>query len=223
MGSVSYGFVLWVLVGLASPPTAQIGGPVGDALVRLESIQPTARVRRAGDDGPASLITGLAYVAQGESPRAKAEDFLRRFSQLTGGDALRFRETSRSRGQVVVHFDQQIAGDLVLDRSATVTMSHAGVIRTFNSDYAVVVERQRSQIDEARAVQLAMRHLSDTLRSQLPTIGKPTVKRGVVVFAGVATDVYEVHTSRAPMAEHLIIRVDAHAGSVLSVSDAVIH
>jgi hypothetical protein len=223
MGVFKRAFSLVLLSSLLSPVTAQTsqtGVGIGAA---VDGINPQARILRRGESNTAELMTGLSFLAPGDTPRQKAEAFLLRFSELTGGDALRFREVTGSAKQTVVHFDQWYQGARVLDRSATVTLGADGLIRAFNSDFEAILRFEEAVITAGPAADLAIAHLRSKTRPGLSVVGEAVTKAGIVVFAGVGTAVYEVHTTRAPMVEHLIIRVDAHASTVLSVRDAVIH
>ena len=73
------------------------------------------------------------------------------------------------------------------------------------------------------AKEIAAAHVQELSKMRTPLFGKMQVFRGVIVLGSVGTEVYEVHTTRLPMAEHLVVRIDAHAGRVLSVRNRIIH
>ena len=82
--------------------------------------------------------------------------------------------------------------------------------------------REGRRINREEAVRLAW-PASQRANESFSLVGTPVVKEALIVGGNVATRLFEVHVSRKPLAEHLVIRVDAHAGQVVGIHNAVIH
>ena len=222
MGAFSGLATFGLTILLANPTVLDGADPLSGLKARLAQAQPGARVMKATDHAGVALVTGLRYRAPGESAQVKAESFLAAFPALTRGLTLVHERTSEA-GQTVVHFHQWHAGQVVFDRTATIAFDQSGRVRSLNSDAAPIYRTQGATIDAQHAEDLAREYLSKDVHNQFPIAEQSTVKRGYVVLGGQATEVFEVHTARAPLTEHLVVRVDAHLGRIIGVRNTVIH
>ncbi len=178
------------------------------AFERLSQTQPGAKALwRAAQPTP-SLITGLRIAAPAPEPAARA--FFQRHPELFAPRLLLLERKDKS-----LRFQQQHEGLPVLEHELRVVLK-GGHIVSINNQTQPLRRVQPARIDEARAKALARAHLK---------VGAdhPVTARKVVLATGdQGVEAFEVHLSRMPLAEHLVVRVDAHAGTVLGVQDRVI-
>ncbi|MCA9538160.1 MAG: PepSY domain-containing protein [Myxococcales bacterium] len=177
---------------------------------------------RPGQPTPA-LLTGLRVPTEGATPRARAEAFLWLNPELVGADAVDFIEANQVSGRTIVRFRPQHAGLPVLDRSVVVTLDDAGNVISLGGDTAPITRFNRATIDEETARLIAQRKVTGAAADAPVALAPSVVRKAVVAFAGVGTEVYEVELSRQPLAEHLVVRIDAHTGEILSVRNRVVH
>lgn len=219
----SFVFLAHLVPGFVSPALDGALVATSAPLEQLTAGQSGVRVLKAPLGGHVSLITGLKVMMPGSSPAEKATAFLQRYAAALGVSNLQVRETTSSKKQTVVHLDQMYRGLRVVDRSATVTFDKDGFIRAFNSDCGLIESFYGSTIQRNDAVLMALESLSRGSSESFPLVGEPVVKDAVIVSGAAAVRIYEVHVSRRPFAEHLVIRVDAHAGRVIGMLNTVIH
>ncbi len=199
---------------------ATVVEPALDAL-RLEHPELRA-VRRAGSPVP-TVLTGLAVPTEGADAHARVAGFLARHQGIFGGAEL-VADTIRTRpGRTLVSLNQTHAGLPVLDRGVTLVLDADGRVVRISGDVRPVTRLERATIDPATAREIAVRHATGaSLAEPLPDV--PTsIERGIVAVGGHGVEVFEVEVVRQPLAEHFVVRIDAHAGRVLSVRNRVTH
>ena len=124
---------------------------------------------------------------------------------------------------VSIHYRQTIDGLPVLERSLVVNVTSDGTVKSINNDLNRTTRVRRGTISNDAAVTLAMHALSSKagLPQSLQAHSKP--ERGFVVHGSVATEVIDVHMSRKPLSEHVLIRIHGTTGQVLTIKNQLIH
>lgn len=215
---------------LAAPPSMTAAptapGATAPAQQHLDSLRvahPGLRATFRPGAALPSLVTGLAEPTTGATPTARVTDFITRHPALFAGVELTPVAVKQRPDRTLVQLEQRHAGLRVLDRSASVTLDAAGrVIRT-TGDAQPIKRFDRATISAEQARSLAIRavfHLGPD--APLPAIDAP-VERGVVVVGTRGTEVLEVGLTRRALHESLVVRVDAHAGRIVSVRNLVRH
>ena len=203
---------LWAGASAASGPR--------EHLDRLRAQSPSVRaVWRTGRVAP-SLVTGLRLETTGNDPESRARAFLAEHAPLVVGVDVAHLATETSARRTIVRFEQRHAGLPVFGRTVAVTLDAKGRVLTLNSDARPITHFDAATIDEAAARRIAVAHVLGDAVS--PQDAKAIVRRGVVALGTRGTEVFEVEMSRRPLAEVLVVRVDAHAGGVLNVRNRVL-
>lgn len=202
---------------LAETPVARRAAEASVAALQQRS----AAVRAAWQPGavtPARL-TGLRVPTVGATPEARARGFLRAHPDLLALREAVLVSTRKSRERTVVRLQQTHAGRPVVDRVVAITLDGEGAVRSVINATAPLQQVKPSALDAAAARALAVRHVLGRDDADLPTKVSP------VVFALGTQGVegFEVELSRVPFHEHLVVRVDGHAGEIIGVRDEVMH
>lgn len=204
--------------GVAPPSPSSTPARPDAALARLRATHPAlTTTRRPGSPVP-SVISGLSVPTAGPTPEARVEGFLAAHRDLFGGAELTVERAAPRPGRTLVHLRQRHGALPVLDRGAVVVLDDAGRVVRISGDVRPLTRLDRATIDEADARALALRHLG--LDAAAPATLE---RRGVVAVGGHGIEVIEVELSRQPLAEHLVVRIDAHAGRVIGVRNRMVH
>ncbi len=212
------------LVGSASALAAPPGpSDAAAALDRLRVDHPALKAtHRPGSPVP-TVLSGLAVPTEGADAAARVEGFLAGHRALFAGAELRVDTVRPRPARTLVALTQTHDGLPVLDRGASVTLDADGRVVRVSGHVRPLTHVDRATIDPEAARALAVRHITGaSMAEPLPQIAL-RVDRGVVAVGSRGTEVYEVHVSRRPLAEHLIVRIDAHAGRVLGVRNGMVH
>lgn len=212
---LAVGCLLFSATAFAGPGPIERPVDVHAALAALKVDHPALKtVHRAGSPVP-SVITGLKVPTTGETPELRVQRFVDRHGALLGGAELTVDRVRERPGRTLVHLKQHHAGQPILDRAVAVTLDDEGNVIRVNGAVRPLTRLDAATIDADAARAIALQHVG------VPLTIATIVRSGIAAVGGHGTAVYEVELSRRPLAEHLIIRVDAHAGTVLSVRDAV--
>ena len=219
--TVLYSFLFWLSSISLSPLMDTASSPVssplsGPGIHSLKADHPNARIVMDQRTEVPRIISGISVPTRGDTPRAQAEDFLARFGDITGAAAFRYSGESKSRNGVTVRFEQLHQGDPVLDRNLVIQVDGDGRVRSVVSDLSPIQSSTPGNMVFEAARRLA-----------LETVGVSNLEtrtsRGWSVLGMHGTPIIEVEFSRLPLADHLVVRIDAHEGQVLSISNRVLH
>ena len=176
------------------------------------------------DEPTPARVTGLRATTRGATPEARARDFLATWPALLAlAEAPTLMGIRTLGDSTVVRLQPTHGGRRVADRTIAVTLDAAGRVTHVVSDATPLTTVAPAVIDAAAARALAIRHVLG-LPDEAPLPDLPTRVEPVVLATGdQGVEGFEVTLSRAPLQEHLVVRVDAHAGAVLGVTDQVKH
>lgn len=193
----------------AGPPPVNVPVP--------EQLGPQASVHVDAATGIVRAIFGLDVPVEGDSPAARALDFVIRYGDMLGGIAaadVRVERVTRHKDEHIVAF-QLLAGGLPVDgRFLRIQLSASGRVEVVSSDFVPVAKpKVTREISAERARQLALLHIG----------GVNTGLARRVVFAplvGQSDIAYRVGVARVPLALHYWVYVRARDGVVLSARPA---
>lgn len=212
-------------IALAAPALAAPAprAEVRAALDAIEAANPALHATfRPGSPVP-SVLTGVAIPTAGETPRARVLGFVAAHRGLFGGAELVVGDVTARGARTVARLEQRHAGQVVLDRAMTVTLDAAGRVVQMSGELSPLTTVEPATIDADAAREIAIRAVTRTpAPAALPALAT-VVRRGVVALGGRGTEVFEVELSRAPLREHLVVRVDAHRGRVIGVQNRIEH
>lgn len=199
---------------LLSPPV-EAKSPAQQAIQSLRMVQPALRVTWRG--GHPAVITGLDVAIDAPNPVHAAQQFLS-LNKLTISN-LSHIDTQVRRGRTQVRFAQQHDGLLVLDRTVNVTIDAESRIRSVLNEAIPLTQVRPATITAEAARELALRHVF----GHVPEVEIVSHVRPVIIANGIlGVSGFEVGLTRALGAEHIVVRIDAHAGHVLGTSSGVI-
>ena len=174
--------------------------------------------------GAVTALTGLAVEADGETARARAEDFIGKYAVVFGvaPEALRFASTQERRGRATVRFTQ-VYGDMVVEgRALTVNFDADGRVRRVTSDLADVRELARGPVSADAAVAAATESVHGTPEARM----SPTAPVQVVLATDGAKSsgvvAWKVPVVGTPLVGNVFVYVDTRDASVLSVTPTAI-
>lgn len=213
-----------LLVALLAPPLAPQGKDIRagaeGALAELKASHPKVRATwRPGQSIPA-LVTGLRVPTRGDTPLARATDFVTRHAPLVGGAELTGANVRETGSRARVRFEQRHDGVPVADRGLVVTLDGDRVI-SVAGDAAPLRRVKPATIDAEKAKALAFAEIERLSGGPAPT--KATVRQVVLANGDQGVAGFEVEVAHTPFKAHLVIRIDAHAGEVLGLRNRVVH
>lgn len=212
------GCILISLPALAAGPTRSAAPvEIDAALDALRRDNPELRVvRRPGATTPSTII-GLRVPTRGETVHDRVTGFVSEHPVLVGHARLDVEKVRTRAGRTIVALQQTHEGLPVLDRGVSVILDAEHRVRRVVGEVQALTRVAKATIDADTARSIALAHIGAP--ATLVTLARP----GIAAIGGHGVEVFEVEASRQPLAEHLIIRVDAHAGRVLSVRNRVTH
>ena len=217
------GLVLALAVGVPAEVGAQDALELGDegaqrALTGLVQAHPGARV--IARSGAVTALTGLAVEVDGETARARAEDFVSKYSVVFGvaPEALQYASTQELRGRETVRFTQVYGGMAVEGRALTVNFDSDGRVRRVLSDLADVRAIERGPVSSGAAVAAATESIHGTPEARM----SPTVPVQVVLATDGAKSTgvvsWKVPVVGSPLIGHVFVYVDTRDARVLSIT-----
>ncbi len=213
-------------LAMASPAAAQTAPGTDDAgaqaLTELTQAHPNARATTR--DGAVTSLTGVTVETTGDTPQARAEDFVARYAGAfgVGAEQLAFSSTSERRGRATVRFTQ-VAGDLPVEgRALTVTFDAQGRVRRVLSDVSPLRSIARGPVEAPAAVAAATASIHGSPEARLsPTAPVLVVLAGDGVGAqGVLA--WKVPVVASPLLGHVFVYVDTRDERVLRVQPTAI-
>lgn len=212
----------WVATASADAPLPQRSS-VERAITTLA---PEARVSwQAGRITPSS-IRGLQVEVAGSTVLERAQSFLQTWQQAVGARVqdLSFVKTRGTKTRDVAVFAQWHEGLEVVDRQVTVTLDKAGRVLRLQNDAEPIVEVVRGELSEDDAIAIAVERVYANQPGQTQTpVVLTNAKKVLVAFGRLAVEAWEVHTTKNPLGDYWIVRVDASTGKVITVRSGVYH
>lgn len=150
-------------LSLAQAPAAQRMALLKNA---FHDAHPSARLDRGQGSDPLTQASRLEVYVQGESPVQRSREFLKRWSEVFGLDALELTdpETVTMNGRAFVRFDLRYQGLPVVGRQVVVTFNDAGALLRVTSDVLGTTPLEARRIDAREAVERAEEHTGLTSR-----------------------------------------------------------
>jgi hypothetical protein len=215
---------VWLSGLLATPPLVAVsvlpGGGVDSPAPLKQSVVaqfPDARVVVSKSGREVVFLSGIRGPTQGSTVRERAEGFLAKHGHLTGAANLRYAGQTKSTRGASVRFEQLHEGFPVFDRQVVVRIDVDGFVTSFTNDARTIVNASSARIDEIQATALALKAIGEKAEPET------RATQGWTITGGHGVAVFEIECMRLPLAEHLVIRIDAHEGRLLSIRNRVLH
>jgi len=195
---------------------AMVERQVQGAVDRLKGLSPSLKLTQRVTSLSPNLALRMDIALEGAGGRARAQNFVERFSDLWVGLQVEVADASTRRFKTYATLKASIAGRPVLNQDARLLIDQEGHARQLSSALSAVYQLRRAQLTEVEAARAALTHL------QLP-LDAPYVSRlGYLIHAGVATAAYEIQAGGVPAQSQPVVLVDAVEGGVLNVTDRVL-
>lgn len=213
---------------------AQANDPARDKAARafeqLRRQSPAADATWDAERPGVALLTGLQASTHGQTPRARAEGFLRDQAELLGVAAADFSfvalegTSTRTVARFAQNCPASLGGLPVYNRFLTIAMDRDGRVRTVSSDAAPVPPLVRGSWTAAQAREAAVRAVFQSREAAPTPAAKTSEPREVVlVQGGQSRHAFVVDVVYVPLADQRRVLVDARDGRILGQFNTVMH
>ncbi len=186
----------------------------------IQRVLPGARVTMMDFGQAVAKISRIRVSTSGQTPEARANDFLSRHASLMGLDAnaLQAVRTDVAAGRTVVSYRQMHGEFVVIDRNLTVTMDDAGDVLRVQSDLIPLSQVVRGPVEREVASALA----TTALWGEMPYAALNAEQVVVSLEDGSAFVAWAVHVPLRPLVDHMVVLVDSRDGQIIEARNRTI-
>jgi hypothetical protein len=205
---------LGLLMVFPSPVLAQMTGASTPSVNALTpDVFASARVKRE-KNGVIRRVRGIRIPLEGTTPEAQANAFIAQFSHRLGIDGARVENVLPRGERTLIRLQPTHGGVPILDGGLILTLVD-GHLTALNNEAPILERVESARVDADDARQLAAAALA---ARGIPDANPQIVSAGIIALGPVGTPVFEVDWAGLTLDQHWVLRVDAHRGRIIGVT-----
>jgi hypothetical protein len=198
----------------ASHPAQKVRSQIQQTVLRLTTQSNQEKVKWRANQLNPTLILNLHLPLQGETPLQQASLFIQQYKQMWPNIDVKVQEVNHRKNRTVVSVVGSINQAPILNQNTKLLIQDQKLINLSNG-LDGIYKLNQATLKETELPRLLV------LKKVIPQGTQVQIKRGWIVYAGEATEVFECEVALVPLHSQPIYRVHGQTGEIITTSSRV--